>query len=50
MESLTPKRMEILKKARSDRTRVHKRVGIADGKILHESSTENKVKLYCEYH
>ena len=41
MESLTPKRMEILKKARLERGFTN--VWTSDGKILCKNSTENKV-------
>ena len=45
-ESLSPKRMEILKKARIEHGFTN--VWTSDGKILYKSSTENKAKLYCE--
>ena len=45
-ESLSPKRMEILKKARIEHGFTN--VWTSDGKILYKSSKENKAKLYCE--
>ena len=45
-ESLTPKRMEILKKPRSKHG--YTNVWASDGKILYKSSTEIKDKLYYE--
>ena len=45
-ESLTPKRMEILKKARIEHGFIN--VWTSDGKILYKSSTKNRVKLYYE--
>ena len=47
-ESLTPKHMEILKTARIEHGFTN--VWISDGKILHKSSTDNKIKLYYEWH
>ena len=45
-ESLTPKRMEILKKARIEHRFTN--VWTSDEKNLYKSSTENSVKLYYE--
>ena len=45
-ESLTPKCMEILKKARLEDGFIN--TWTSDGKILYKSSRENKVKLYYE--
>ena len=45
-ESLTPKRMEILKKARVEHAFTN--VWTSDGKILYKSSTENRFKSYYE--
>ena len=47
-ESLTPKRVEILKKARSENGFTN--VWTSNGKILYKSSAENKVKSYYEKH
>ena len=45
-ESLTPKCMEILKKARIEHRFTNP--WTSDGKILYKSSTGNRVKLYYE--
>ena len=45
-ESLIPKCMEILKKARIEHG--FSNVWTSDGKILYKSSTENRVKLFYE--
>ena len=47
-ESLIPKRKEILKKARIEHWFTN--VWTSDGKILYKSATDNKVKLYYEWH
>ena len=44
MESLTPKRMEILKKATIEHELTN--AWASDGKILYKSATDSKVKLY----
>ena len=46
MESLAPKLMEVIKKARLEHGFTN--VWTSDGKILYKSSTENKVKIYYE--
>ena len=46
MKSLTPKRMDILKKARLEHGFAN--VWTSDGRILYRSPTEYKVKLYYE--
>ena len=44
MESLTPKRMDILKEAMIEHELTN--AWASDGKILYKSATDNKVKLY----
>ena len=43
-ESLTPLRMEMLKKAREEYT--IQNVWTSDGKIMFKDTTDNKVKIY----